>query len=87
MTDGPISVTMLFQFDAEGLITTVCVEGRTATVGTVTEMMPWECRMSNYQTRDGIRVPLTGEAVYIAHEEEKSDFKGDIDTLDFEFAP
>ncbi len=87
MTDVPISVTMLFRFDAEGLVTSVHVEERAMTVGTTTVMMPWECRMSNYQTRDGMRVPLTGEALYITPQGEKPYFKGTIETVVYEFAP
>ncbi len=86
MTDGPISVTMLFRFDAEGLIASIYVEGRATTVGTDTVLMPWECRMSNYQTRDGMRVPLTGEALYITPQGEKPYFKGTIDTIAYELA-
>lgn len=87
MTDGPISVTMLFRFDADGLVTSVHVEGRAMTVGTATVQMPWECRMSNYQTHDGMRVPLTGEALYITPQGEKPYFKGMIETVVYEFAP
>ena len=87
MTDGPISVTMLFRFGADGLIKSVSVEGRATTVGTATVLMPWECRMSNYQIRDGMRVPLTGEALYITPQGEKPYFKGTIATITYEFAP
>ena len=87
MADGPISVTMRFRFGPDDLITSVYVEGRATTVGTKTVLMPWECRMSNYQTRDGMRVPLTGEALYITPQGERPYFKGTIDTLIFEFAP
>ena len=87
MTDGPISVTMLFRFGTDGLITTIYADGRATTVGTETVQMPWECRMSNYQSRDGMRVPLTGEVLYITPQGEKPYFKGTIDTLAYEFAP
>ena len=87
MTDGPISVTMLFRFGADGLITAIHVDGRATTVGTETVLMPWECRMSNYQTRDGMHVPLTGEALYITPHGEKPYFKGTIDTILYEYAP
>jgi hypothetical protein len=87
MTDGPISVTMLFIFEADGLISTIHVEGRATTVGTETVLMPWECRMSNYQTRDGMRVPLTGEVLYITPQGEKPYFKGTIETIVYDFAP
>jgi hypothetical protein len=86
MTDGPISVTMLFRFDDDALITSIYVAGRATTVGTETVLMPWECRMSNYQTRGGMRVPLTGEALYIMPEGEKPYFKGTIETVVYEFA-
>jgi hypothetical protein len=87
MTDGPISVTMLFHFGTDGLISTIHVEERATTVGTATVMMPWECRMSNYQTRDGMRVPLTGEALYITPQGERSYFRGTIETINYVFAP
>ena len=87
MTDGPIAVTMLFRFDPDGLISAVYVEGRATTVGKIIVLMPWECRMSNYQTRDGMRVPLTGEALYITPQGEKPYFKGTIAMIAYEFAP
>jgi hypothetical protein len=87
MTDGPIAVTMLFRFEADGLITAIHVDGRATTVGKDTVLMPWECRMSNYQTRNGMRVPLTGEALYITPQGEKPYFKGTIDTIEYELAP
>jgi hypothetical protein len=86
MTDGPISVTMLFRFGDDGLITSIYVAGRATTVGTETVLMPWECRMSNYQARGGMRVPLTGEVLYITPQGEKPYFKGTIDMVDYEFA-
>jgi hypothetical protein len=87
MTDGPINVTMLVRFGADGLVTAVHVDGRATKVGEATVLMPWECRMSHYQTRDGMQVPLTGEALYITPQGEKPYFKGTIDTIAYEFAP
>lgn len=86
MTDGPISVTMLFRFGRDDLVTAVFVESRAATVGKETVMMPWECRLSNYQSRDGMRVPMVGEALYLPPQGERSYFKGTIATLTYEFA-
>ena len=87
MTDGPISVTMLFRFGADGLITSIYVEERATKVGDATVLMPWEGRLSNYQVQGGMRVPLTSEALYITPQGEKPYFKGTIDTLTYEFAP
>ncbi len=86
ITDGPISVTMLVRFDKNDLIASVYVQGRAMTVGTTTVLMPWECRMSNYLTRDGMRIPLKGEALYITPQGERPYFKGTIETLAYEFA-
>lgn len=86
MTDGPISVAMLFRFGTDDLINSIYVEGRATTVGEITVLMPWECRTSNYQTRDGMRVPLTGKALYITPQGERPYFKGKIDTLVHVFA-
>ncbi len=87
MTDGPIHMTMLFRFGADGLITSISVEGRATTVGTATVLLTWERRMSNDQTRGGMRVPLTGEALYITPQGERPYFKVTIDPLACEFAP
>lgn len=87
VSDGPISVTLLFRFAEDGLIRAVHAERRAQTVGKTTVMTPWECRMSNYQTKGGMRVPLTGEALYLTPQGEKSYFKGTIETLAYEFAP
>jgi hypothetical protein len=86
MADGPISVTMLFRFGADGLVTTIRVDGRATTVDEATVLMPWECRMSNHQTRGGMRVPLTGEVLYITPQGEKPYFRGTIETIEYEFA-
>lgn len=62
MVDGDIRMTMRFTFGADGLIESVRADARGALVGGKVVMMPWEGRMSDYQKRDGLRVPLTGEA-------------------------
>lgn len=87
MTDGPISVTMLFRFGADDVVEAVSVEGRATKVGDTTVLMPWECRMSNYQTQGSMRVPLTGVALYITPQGGKPYFKGTIETIVYEFAP
>jgi hypothetical protein len=87
MTDGPISVTMLFRFGADGLVTTMRADGRATTVDGATVLMPWECRMSNHQARSGMRVPLTGEVLYITPQGERPYFKGTIDAITYEVAP
>jgi len=86
MTDGPIRVTMLFRFGTDGLISSIYVEGRATKVGETTVLMLWECRMSNYQTRNGMLIPFYGEALYLTPQGEKSYFRGTIRQVEYWFA-
>lgn len=86
LTEGPISVTMLFRFGTDGLVTTITAEGRATEVEGVTVQMPWECRMSDYQTHDGMRVPMTGEVLYHLPQGERAYFRGTIDAIKYVFA-
>ena len=86
LLDGAISLTMLFTFDAAGLIEAVRVEARGALEGGKVVMIPWECRMSNYQERAGMRVPLSGEAAWVPPGARRPYWCGTIVSLDYEFA-
>jgi hypothetical protein len=61
VVDGPHRLTLLFRFNDDGLIEFSLAEARGRTVGEKVVMTPWEGRWSNYQQRDGMRVPLSGE--------------------------
>jgi hypothetical protein len=86
MVDGDISMTMRFSFDATGLIDKVDAEARGALIGGKMVMMPWQGRLSNYQERAGIRVPLTGEAAWLAPGGRKPYWRGTIVSAAYEFA-
>ena len=85
ITDGPLSLTLLFSFDDEGLITSAHAAARGAVVGKQTVMLPWEGTWSNYQRRDGMRVPMTGEATWLRPEGRKTYFHGEVRSLRFRF--
>jgi hypothetical protein len=55
-------------------------------VGDKVVMMPWEGRMSYYQQRDGLRVPLTGEAAWLTEGGRKPYWRGTITSATYEFA-
>ena len=86
MVDGDIRMTMRYTFDASGFIEAVRVEARGAMVGNRVVMMPWEGRLSNYQERAGMRVPLTGEAAWVPRGAHKPYWRGTIVSTDYEFA-
>jgi len=85
--DGPLTLTLLFRFNEAGLIIAARAEARGAMVGKDMVMMPWEGSWSDYQVRDGMKVPMTGEAAWLRPEGRKVYFVGAVTTLTYEFSP
>ena len=86
LVDATLSVTMLVSFNEADLIESLHVEARAAVVGKDIVMMPWEARMSNYQERNGMLVPLTGEASWLHLDGRKPYWRGTITSLTYEFS-
>ncbi len=87
LSDGAAPLTLLFRFDADGLMASVRAEARGRMVGQVTTMAPWEGRWSDHRLQDGMRVPFTGEVAWLLPEGRKSYWRGTIRSLAYEFAP
>jgi hypothetical protein len=87
LRDGDIEVAMVFRFGADGMLDTIRAEARGRAAGGKTTAMPWQCRVWNYTERDGMRVPLEGEAAWIFPEGVKPYWRGKITSLAYEFAP
>ncbi len=87
LVDGPLTLTLLFRFDDAGLIASFRAEARGGMVGDKMVMAPWEGVWSNYQMRDGIQVPFTGEVAWMRPEGRRSYFIGTVTAIAFEFAP
>jgi hypothetical protein len=87
IVDGPLTLTLLFRFNDAGLIGSFRAEARGGTVGKEVVMAPWEGSWSNYQTRDGMTVPFTGEVAWVRPEGRKPYFVGTVTSLTYEFSP
>jgi hypothetical protein len=87
IVDGQLTLTLLFRFDEAGLIASVRAEARGAGVGKDMVMLPWDCSFSNYQPRDGMLIPMTGEAAWMRPQGRKAYFVGNVKTLTYEFSP
>ncbi len=89
LVDGPVTLTLLFRFDEAGLITSVHADARGATQGKdgAMVMLPWECSLSGYQLRAGMRVPTRGEVAWMRPEGRKSYFVGNLTSLAYAFVP
>lgn len=81
--DGPISLTMLFRFGADGLVASVHADARGGLVGKTVVMMPWECRLSDYRRQDGMQVPFAGEVVWHTPQGERPYYRGEIERLTY----
>ncbi len=89
IVDGPITLTLLFRFNDSGLIASVYAEARGSGTGKdgVMVMLPWECRLCNYQPCHGMLIAQTGEAAWIRPAGRTVYFVGQIKTLQYEFLP
>lgn len=87
MVDGPFTLSLRFRFDDAGRIESFRAESRGSMVGKVLVQAPWEGRFSNYQTRNGMSVPLAGEVAWMRPDGRKPYFEGEVTQLDHAFAP
>jgi hypothetical protein len=84
LTEGTISITMLFTFDEQGLIETVSTEARGRTVNGEVVLAPWHGRFWNYEERGGMLVPLDGEVAWLLPEGAKPYWRGHITEIDYD---
>lgn len=84
--DGPLTLSLLFRFNDAGLIDSFRAEARGGMVGHELVMAPWEGNWSNYQMRDGMTVPLTGEVAWMRPEGRRPYFVGTVTALAYEYA-
>ena len=86
ISDGAITLTLLFHFNELGLIDSVRAEARGGMVGKEMLMRPWECGLSDYQVRDGMTVPISGTAAWVLPGGPRPYFHGTVRTLSYEWA-
>jgi hypothetical protein len=87
LVDGPLSVTMTFGFDRNGLMTSGRAEARGRTVTGKVIPTRWEGRWSNHQTQGGMKVPVSGEVAWLLPERDKPYWRGTVTALRYKFAP
>ena len=86
LTDGPLTLKLLFRFNAEGLIDTVRAEARERVVDGKTVTAPWQGRYWRYATQGGMRVPQEGEVAWLLPEGEKPYWRGRTLSASYAFA-
>ena len=61
LTDASTTVSLVFHFNSEGLISAARSPARHRMVNGAMIPTPWQGRFWNYEVRDGMRIPLEGE--------------------------
>jgi hypothetical protein len=86
LKDSATTLTMLFRFNENGLIESVRAEARGRTVSGAVIPTPWEGQWSNYELRDGMRIPIEGEVAWMLPEGPKPYWRGRITNVIYEWA-
>jgi hypothetical protein len=86
LTDGEISLTMTFRFQADGPIDTVRAESRDRVADGRISAAPWQGRFWDYATRGGMRVPLQGEVAWVLPQGVTTYWRGTTTALVYELA-
>ena len=84
LSDGPLTVNLLFTFNADGMVERIRSTERSALVDGVMVPMPWEVRLSSYQFRDGMRVPHEAEVAWLTPTGRWPYWRGKIEKLDYD---
>jgi hypothetical protein len=84
LSDGTATVNLVFQFNAEGLISSINSDGRYREVDGVQVPTPWQGRFWDYQIRDGMLIPLEGEVAWLLPEGMKPYWRGRIQRIMFD---
>lgn len=85
LTEGDMTITMLFTFNEQDLIESVRAEARGRTVGSKVILTPWYGRFWNYEERSGMQVPLNGEVAWLLPDGAKPYWRGSLTEITYEF--
>lgn len=84
LSDGTTQVTLVFHFDDQGLINTVYSNGRYRIVDGEQVATPWQGRFWDYEMRDGMLIPLSGEVAWLLPDGLKPYWRGRIQRIQYE---
>jgi hypothetical protein len=86
LIEGPITLTMLFRFGEDGLVSGIRVEARGGLVAGEIVMMPWEGSFRDYRLVDGMMIPFHGEVAWITPQGERPYFRGTVTRVAYQLA-
>lgn len=84
LTDGTITVTLRFVFNADGLVERISSTERSALVDGVMVPTPWDVRLGKYQTHSGMLVPQDAEVAWTPPTGRMPYWRGKVERLDYD---
>lgn len=84
LQDENTRVTLLFRFNPDGLIDSVRADARGRTLNGSVVPASWEGRWRGYAQRNGMQVPLEGEAVWLLPDGPKPYWRGNVTHIEYE---
>ncbi len=84
LTDGSLTVSLLFSFNADGMVERISSTERSALLNGNMVPMPWEVHLSHYQLHSGMRVPHQAEVAWITPKGRWPYWRGKLEKLDYD---
>lgn len=84
LTDGPLTVSLLFNFNAEGMVERISSTERSALLDGTMVPMPWEVRLSDYQLHSGMKLPHQAEVAWLTPKGRWPYWRGKLEKLDYD---
>lgn len=86
VTDRGTAATLEFRFSRDGLVASVWAAARPRTVGAKNVPTPWEGTWTDYGSRNGMRVPTSGEVAWLVPEGRHPYWRGRVTAASYTFA-
>lgn len=86
LADHSVSVSMIFEFNEQDLISTVMATARGRSVGDKVIPTAWQGRHSNYQRVQGMLVPMQSEVAWLLASGRQSYWLGNIQSIEYQFS-
>ena len=84
LTDGPLTVSLLFAFGADGLVERISSTERSALLNDRMVPMHWEVSLSDYQLHSAMQIPHQAEAAWLTPSGRWPYWRGKIEKLDYD---
>lgn len=85
-SDGPTTVSLLFHFNAEGLIDRISSPARPRLVDGQVSSAAWEVRLWAYEEHSGVSIPAEGEVAWLLPSGRYPYWRARISHLEFDWA-